>query len=387
MNNRRPLYIGLGLVLAAIILVGLFLMLFEKVETEITTDYSAEALRNPFLAAQRYLTAQDIPTESLRGEKSLQHLPATGDTLLVTYNHTFEQAKRREQLLDWIRDGGHLIMELQAHSAVNHDKPETPLLDQFGVYPEKSRDMLNVVDILRNVIDADQVEVQVYQENASLKIEFAPQYLLKVTQPDAALFSIKDKHGVHLVEYELGSGLLTLISDMDLWRNKHIGELDHAAFFSHILGFRHGKVWMVTGIEMPSLMDLIWQNAPQAVIAVLILLLLTLWYLYDRFGPVLVVERHQRRSLIEHLDAVAQFNWRYSRSEIPLKAMRTDLLRLLEKRCPRWHKMSHDQHVEWISTQTKLPETTIRVALFEPCDQASRFTRIAADLQTIRDQL
>jgi len=380
MISRRHLLIGVGITAAVAVVIGLFSYFFEKVEVEETSGYSREASHNPFLAAQRYLAAQDFTVESLRGFNKLPQMPAPEDTLIASYNHTFEQPERRARLLQWIREGGHLVLELKARATVNHAKLDTPLLDQFGVYPKRKT-------ILFEELNPQIIKVQVYQGNDTLQVQFDPQYSLTLTRPDASIYTIKDSDGVHLAEYKLGNGWVTLMSDMDVWRNRHIGDNDQATFLSHILGFQHGEVWIITRIVVPSLFEIMWQTMPQAVVAAVILLLLSLWALYDRFGPLTDVERQQRRSLLEHLDAVAHFNWRYNRGEIVLKAIRKDLLYLLEKRCPHWNRKSRDQQIEWINERTNIPEATIRAALFEPCDQASRFTRITADLQTIRNQL
>ena len=86
----------LVLILAAA-LTTWFLNNFERRPREIETGFSAEARRNGFLAAERFLRRLDIDAESVSGRELLRDLPAPNDVLLVNGLGPLNQ-QRREAL-------------------------------------------------------------------------------------------------------------------------------------------------------------------------------------------------------------------------------------------------------------------------------------------------
>ena len=376
MKNSRVIIVTVIALVVVGLLVGAFLFFFEPVEKEIKTGYSAEAKRNRFLAAQRFMKQLGIESEIIRGIDKLHNLPAGNDILIATYSHRFEQVKIKDELLEWVNQGGHLILELKPFNRTDDLEVETPFLDELGVKPKRSN------TLLRN-INRENIEITVYKNSEPLTVSFQPYHTLEVTKEDPVLL-YKDSNGTHLVEYYVGAGLVTILSELDLWRNQNIGDHDNAAALAHIVGENPGKVWVLFGVSMPTLFELMWKHGSEAVIALALLLLLWLWAMYNRFGPRVEFNEQQRRSLLEHLDAVGQFEWRYHRANTILGTVRQELHQLIETRYPRWQKKSQIEQCEWLAKRTSLPEQDINLALTANSDHQTSFTRYIKILQTIR---
>ncbi|MGD8571631.1 MAG: DUF4350 domain-containing protein [Gammaproteobacteria bacterium] len=358
------------------LLVAGFFFFFEPVEEEINTGYSAEARRDQFLAAQRFMAQLDIKSENIKGFDELYSLPAGNDVLLTHYSHRFEQAKTRGKLLAWVEQGGHLLLELNPFSRNSDLDVETPFLDQLQVWPRRS-------NVLFDNVAGETITVTVYQNSEPLTVAFHPYYTLDVNRKEPILL-FNDRNGIHLVEFKHGDGTVTILSDMDMWRNRSIGDNDHATMLAHILGVNPGKVWILRNTAMPSLIELMWQYGREAVLAAGLLLLLWLWSLYNRFGPMVIINRQQRRSLLEHLDAVGEFEWRYQRANHILTTVRQELHQIIETYYPQWQKKSSDEQIAWLSKRARIPEQDISQALTANPEHQTSFTRYIKILQTIR---
>lgn len=376
MTASRSVVITVLVLVAIGLPIAAFFFFFEPVEEEIDTGYSAQARQNQFLAAQRFIKELDIDSETIRGMDKVNHLPAPHNVLFATYSHRFEESATREHLLAWIRQGGHLVLELRPFQGSDDVKVDTPLLDTLEVWPDNS-------DAFFNKINTETIEVRVYKNSEPLTVAFQPFRTLKVTREDPVLL-FNDSNGIHLVEYNLGDGVITIMSGFDLWRNRNIGRYDHAAALAQILGDNPSKVWFLQSVSMPSIFKLMWQYGREAVVASGLLLLLMLWHLNNRFGPVVSINQQQRRSLLEHLDAVGQFDWRYQHAEGILKTVRADLHQMIETRYPRWQKKSAQEQNEWLAKRTRLSEQEISRALNASPDHQTTFTHYVRVLQIIR---
>ncbi|WP_455203323.1 DUF4350 domain-containing protein [Kaarinaea lacus] len=373
------------LILVAIVLVvgsvGLFLVYFEQVEEEITTDYSLKARHNPFLAAERFIEKLGNHVSSSRERDKLEQALLGDDisVIITGYSHTLEKPERRERLLNWIRRGGHLVLEVKVNSNLEDVVSQRPFLDEFGVTPVSK-------NLFLEDYEEQQTQVQIYQDGAVFQASFLPRYSLEVSGDKAHLLA-GDDNGTHLAEFEVGEGLVTLLSDMDVWRNAAIGELDHAALLAEVLGKSPGQIWILHYIHMPSLFEIIWRDAKWVVVPLLAFLLFFLWSLNNRFGPFAIFVKRQRRSLLEHIEAAGHFDWRFNQGVTLLAGVRGDLFQYIESRHPNWEGKGDTEKLNWIAEKTKIPEAQVNHALHGNCQNHTAFLHAISTLQTIRKLL
>ncbi|MFC1749967.1 DUF4350 domain-containing protein [Pseudomonadota bacterium] len=367
-----------------------FFATYEQVEETVHTPPGKEARLNPYLAAERFLKKNNVAVQSTGGSKLLDTLPPTSDTIVLA-NHRNAGVitpERAEALHNWIADGGHLITV--AHSLWDEDSESSAdsLLDEYGVRQYKhDYSEEDIEEILP-------LNTQFAGKGETLTLSFLPQYYLVDFDETTYTGLEAQQEGYHLVQIAIYNGILTVVSDDTLWRNKKIGKHDHALFFHNLIqasavtdAEEPPTVWIVHDLEFPSLVQLVWNKAPATVLITTLLLIFSLWAAYNRFGPPLRQENRIRRSLIEHLDASGQHHWRHDGGDYLLAMLREQLTHLIEKHHPHWQQLSVDQQMNWLSKRTDQSEAALSKALNNYPQNEHEFTEIVQTLQRLRKTL
>lgn len=343
---------------------------FEKVPVEVWTPHSGEARYNKLLAASRLLSSIGAPVRSFAG---LKELPPLDGTLFVPVSRAKIGPKRSQELLDWVKSGGHLIVVAGAQSK----QPKTDLLlDPLGVRrfenTTKAKPQAVVVDIAGS-------------ENF-LEVEFDPRYRLEHGGKEPVSV-IADEHGNHLIALAIGKGMLTVLSDFEFMQNQHIGQYDHAAFFWYLAHYqREGEVWLIYGDEMPSLLQWLAEHAFMVLLSAAALLAAFLWSAACRFGPLLPEPPAQRRRLLEHIEASGRFMWKHGQAADLLASMRESLTRSITFRHPGW--ASSGELDQRLAQASGLSADQVRSALqYSDISNQGAFTRAIRTLETIRKKL
>ena len=358
-----------------------FFALFEPIEEEIRTAYSTEAKLNPFLAAERMITRRGIKTKVVRELSEIDHLPFEPDTLLISYNYRLEQTARKDKLLNWIDQGGHLILELQSNIFGDEDNIETPLLDTFQVHPVRHSTIFEDLEQSEGI-----TSFKIYDDGETLDVQFPPFHALEV-QHDEPILLISNNTGTQVVEFYFGQGLVTILTNFHMWKNPIIGKHDHAALLAKLVDDEPGTVLFFPQIIAPNLLDLIWLHGEKVILSLILLLLLSLWALNNRFGPMISLKHQQRRSLLEHINAVGRFDWHHHRANNILNVSRQELHHLIEKRVPQWHQKTPQQQWAWIAEHTQHTAEEIASALSKESDNAANYIHYIKIIQSIRKSL
>lgn len=196
-----------------------------------------------------------------------------------------------------------------------------------------------------------------------------------------------DEKREHLLYFDVGAGSVTITSDNTIWANHRIDCHDHAYGLWQLVN-PDGRVWFLINQDAPSLAAILWRNASYGVAAGIIALVMWLWALSVRFGPVLVVEQSGRRSLAEHIYASAMLLWRKQQHPQLLKLLRKEILERLDEQHPNLNQASSDQRLEFLHQLTGIAQANIKQALFaDGLHHPQEFAAAIAHLQTIRKQL
>lgn len=311
--ERRLLWlVAIGIVLIVAALIGVVLSQLERRTIQIEVGASGDALRNPLLAAERFLARLAIPVTSESGRERLRRLPPAGDVLVV--RHLGALANDRRRALDrWIRDGGRLVVTAQearggptAEGTVADD-----LIADYGIrlrVPEADWLAASASpDLPAEVL----VEIPGEDPGRPLQVAFSGRVSLE-TLPELVLDgSISLDEQLLIVQLSLGDGFLTVLADDRFMTNAAIGQHDHALFTAQLLTpSPDGRVWLLYDREMPWLGALIWTAAPFAVVSGALCLMAWVWSLGALLGPLETVPSRARRNLMDHLDASGGFLWR-----------------------------------------------------------------------------
>jgi|GEM_PF-42230 len=245
-------------------------------------------------------------------------------------------------------------------------------------------------------------------------VAFPAAYILlpKAEEPSLDISRYAGESMFHLVERSMGAGKVTVISDSDIWTNPYVGgdtielieedstdpynlegqwdmtieDLDHA-YLLWLLVEDAKAVWMLQDMDYPTLAGILWKYFPQAVLALLALSVAWLWWLNNAFGPLRAEPGGSRRSLLEHLNMSARFEWNADRSLERVKSSRQQLQRELYRKHPRLARLSAHQRDEALASLTGLSHQQVGVALSGGWSNESGFIEITSYIQRIRQKL
>src|SRR5690606_39111861 len=226
----------------------------------------------------------------------------------------------------------------------------------------------------------DATAVQLDDDARPLTLAFDRNYSLQHAAFDGdddvktAPFYWADANGrVHFAQFEVGSGLLTVVSDLDIWQSAHIGEHDHALALAQLTDTASG-VSLIGDVEVPGLPTLLWQWARELIIALALVIAAWAWARARRFGPIRDPQPQVRRSLAEHIHASATWLWRRGHAQVLLDAARGDVLRRLHRQFPDLEQNDDDARLTLLQHEAGVGIEPLRRALLEPAPRdAQRF--------------
>ncbi len=367
----------LMLILTGSVLIGTaglaswFFANFERSTLEIPVGASAQARRNPFLAAERLLARLDIQAESRAGRDLLRRLPPPSDTLVVNGLSPLDP-ERQAALRTWIAEGGRLVVK--ATEIWEDEAPPNDLLGELGI----GLKALDPKDC--NCKTETLGEAVVTPGAPPLKIAFAAGHALALNDVDGQ--QVEAGGHPRLVRVPIGAGELVALSDTEFMTNGAIGERDHALFVAHLVSPpRGGKVWLVYDSALPWLGALLWAAAPGALIAAAVLIPVWLWSLGARLGPLEPPPDRRRRDLAEHLEASGAFLWRYGLASSLVEPTRKRVLAAWQRRQPELRGLPPKDQATLIARTLGEPADALTEALLTQADDRRGFADQARRLQ------
>lgn len=326
----------------------------EWIEEEIDLGYSAEARRNDFLAAERFLARHRIETETTTGMKLLDDLPPVEEALLLSAPREALSERRRDALVEWVERGGLLLVV--AHSTYDDvvEASRDPLLDALGVFllpPEREEEEAEggglasddeaettreedaepgsvelaeeavadapenvgeMLDLLLGTVGCregeawlDRVDVGVEGREAVVELRGANTLAVREERLAEASFSRKEQ----VLTLPVGAGRVVAVTSIDPFRNPRIACQDHAWLLWHVFEGRP-KVWMLHDPEVPSITDLALARFPLTSGGGIALVLAACLAYSLRFALPVRGSAAPRREHLEHVEASVTFHYR-----------------------------------------------------------------------------
>lgn len=420
---QRKLLYGL-LLLAGIGLTYVGLKLFERVEEPVYHGWSPAAMRNPFLAAERFLQSQGVEARRADRADTLDSLSVDA-TLLIQNVSLMSNEKFAGKLEAWLKAGGHAIVEAPSYEdeaeyffgvykyraedeTASDSKSRSESLDQLR--DELLRELRRELEIRRGSLTVDELLRRIESEvdpadlthlhfsddgGYQLLIHFPGDELLyhhalydEDDDPSSPLYYwTGNEHGPTFMQLAVGDGLLSVVSSIGIWRSEGIGRFDHAHLLRELIGFSDEVVFL-SSVEMPNLLEMLWANFREILLITLLCLLAWIIYRGRRFGPVLVTETEGRRSFHEHLQAVGRFMWQHKQSEQLLVAVRNDIWQLLQRRYQIRDNMPDAQKLAPLVQLAGLDYSQVQHLMYGPApDDELQFLTMVKSLQEIRKAL
>ncbi len=339
----------LALVACLLLLGSGLLRLLERVPYTESRPPSAEAQRNPFLAAQRMLQQLDVEVVELRAIGS--ELAGDAGTVLVwPYNRGVLPGRTIDAAEHFVAGGGHLIVE----AGWWH---EDALLERFGIARHDAEDFEDE-DFDDQDFDDEDFEGAGFEgehaadDEAWVDDADAPEYasddcacgpghhpndghhrsgtLLGAPEIGFYLHShdwlssrsepigeIADAGRARLLHLQHGRGRVTAIVGLEPFNNQQLGMHDHAELLARLvnLGAPAQRVLFMRATPA-GFFDWLREYAWRVLAIGALFLLLVLWSAYPRFGPVAPDPAPQRRRLLDHLLASGRMLWNHGQHDV-----------------------------------------------------------------------
>ncbi len=380
-NDRRLislLLIGLLLIFSAFS-TKWFFNNFEKKEVERTTGYSAKARLNKFLAAEYYLRNLGFEVESDNNRAHLLESHNSYQTILINDYGPKLSPTHFKKLKAWLENGGHLIFtandfqytydevgDEEENNQFDKEFRNNQLLEEYGVLPRYTNfnDYEDDCEDCDN--DEDNTPTFTLLDGSEINVDFSSSTNL-IDKNNNASFSLSTRYGNHLLQYDIGDGKLTVLTENNFLSNDYIGDGDHAYLLSLLSAASHSpdnKILLLYNSQSDSIFTLVWKYGKEACIAFLALLILYLWSMRNRLGPLLPHTSYANRNIIEHLRAIARFSWRQDHGMQLLSQSRIACEKALINRYPPLKQMSTQERLDHISDILDMEPEKVHSALY-----------------------
>jgi len=395
----------------------------DYTEVEIPLGYKGAARVNPFLAMERFL--QEMGMEA-KQHSELTELPDY-DTVLFLPSEAIATTQSAQRIRLWVENGGHLIYLHQGGDSISNDFAE----DIREKIEEAEEAMGKGMDEDDAEADSDDAEAKPKEDGEdkekkdraalaeeekekfpmlaelNVRLRKRPRFddtiqiqksRMEVEIPSGDGFklprwvetqnsSIKagQRNACAFASFDMGLGRVTLLSDARPWRNRYIGENDHAKLLWEIVNLDPDRMgaWLLRGTSV-SFFQLLRSYAWMPLIGIAVYILFWLWKGIPRFGPMFPAPDPAQRDFLGHLSMTGNYLWQKRCQESLIDPVRHRILR-------RWHRKhildADDAGPEVIATLAEasgLPEQRVRAALqTTKVKDANQLINILRDLQKL----
>jgi len=388
-NKSHSNYITFGVLV--LLITGLAAWLYSVLEYRMVKEdkgYQGEAVTNPYLAAEFFLRRMGQKAEEIKLFTDNKTQLSAYDTLLIPSVRLAFDSRRSDELLQWVDQGGHLIITAQV-DAESKISSRDHILEKLGLFIE--RQALNE-DSLQ--LEAP-VNIAIVDEDDFWQADFDDYLVISTTSEfnSEIIWSIDDEDRTHALQIKRGNGRLTLLSDMRLFRNSYIDAYDHAAFLfslanDQLLSGDAGVFYYSLFDDQMSLWQWLWENASTFMLSLLLLVIIILWMLIPRFGPLINVHQPVRRQFLDHLAASGNYHWRQGHYYRLLTEVRKQLSHRVKLKYPEWSNLSKQDQVSHFAEISQLESLAIEKALFDTrIEQVNDFINKIKILEKLRKSL
>ena len=365
----------------------------EFYDETVTSSWSGEATRNPYLAAQQFMTRSEVEVVDADSLVKLDTMERVS-TLFISEANQVQSPRQLKQVLGWLENGGHIIYTANsvAHDddlllkefdvEVNwrevddeEDTEEQPLSETFREYNHQIEQGKTREEATESLSDKEETLtlVEFSDDIGDLEIEFNDSKVLThpyitgtgydadKVQPTSWSYS---DSGIHLMQFDVGSGLLTIISDPRIWTSYHIEDHDHA-FLLWILSSSDGNFAVLRSVLQDSIWLLIGRYGFEMLIASALLIALWIWHMGYRFGRLQPRDQARTRALGEHFSSISHYLWHRKHGEHLISPLRQRVLRRASLTLGEFSIVDQARQYELIAERAGIPIDAVVRAMSE----------------------
>jgi hypothetical protein len=385
---------------------------FEETEQ---SGWSIDAMRNPYLAAQQFMTRSEIEVTDVDSLTRLDELSSIG-TLFFSDASQVQSPRQLEQVMDWLDVGGNVIYA--ANSTAHEDdlllsefevavdwsdyepgreSDDRPLSETMREYNRqleqgKSREQIarsladDDISLTRVTFAEDIGQIEVAFDNARVLLHpYIEDSEYEPAGRKPFSWSVSD-YGVHMMQFEVGSGLLTIISDPQIWTSYRIDSHDHA-YLLWLLSAREGNFAILRSVVRDSIWALMRRNAGELLIAAGLLILAWIWRTGYRFGRMLPRNRSRRRALGEHFSSVSHYLWHRRFGDYLVGPLRQRVLRRASLLLAEFPRADQQRQYQLLAARCELDPVAIARAFDEHDFNEASFVQTVRLLKRIEQSL
>lgn len=411
---------SIALLLAGgLLLYGLYSSI-EFYDETVEGNWSLQALVNPYLAAEKFIESSGI---EVTGAVSLAKLDSLDGitTLFISDSSIISNQRQLDQVLDWLDGGGNIILSANSvgdgedllmqqfdlgvtwlsftdddDDGEDDNKSHQSIGDSLREYNRKIEEGMSKEDIAGSL----QPEVAITRvgfgdDIGDLEVAFLTSLGLQhpyIDDGDYDESAIKpsswsgSERGIHLIQFDYGAGLLTVVSDASIWTSQRIDEYDHA-YLMWILMDKSGDFAVLRQIFKDSLWSLSKKYGSELLIASLLTLLIWLWYLGHRFGRITPQDSSMSRAMGEHFLSVTAYLWKRKRADYLLASLRQRVLRKGTVRIGEFARADEARQIELLAKRSNCHTDSVQRALHQSEFTESTFVTTVKLLKHIEQSL
>jgi hypothetical protein len=346
---------------------------------------------NPYLAAELFLADQGRTVTRRKTAVGFLDQPPDARVLLFLGDRSDMTPGQSARLLEWVARGGHLLFVAERLWDEGAEKSGDLLLDALSLQQYETGDGNEPREAAQQIANTEKhpALTRLYLENEDAPAYFAFDTNYHLYDAGKRAHAWANSSGAtHMLQLRHGKGLVTALTDGWIWQNDNIGRYDHAWLLWYLTQDR--AVTLVYRTEHNGLVQLLLRYFPEALTALLLMLMFAAWHLGQRQGPTLEPADRGRRQLQEHLQGSAEFLYRHAGPRQLLSILQRDIQRQARRRHPGFEALKHAEQCEVLAKLSRMPAESIEQALRPPAARsasAAEFTTQVAHLQSLRNAL
>ena len=370
MNFDRSTILAVSVVaVVTTVLVGGFFFTHKRVEKEVQVPASGEARKNPYLALERLLVAEGLTARTVKNvEVPSDELPADGwgEIIILADSSREISPEQANRWAHWVNSGGHLI--LPAPVGID-DAKAAPLLSRFEFHyeaPPKEEEEEGKADDSKLPENGEaSSEEAIAQESGAEQPApdeavpadqdgprtVEPVYQVEIPAIDKPPPLRWNSPGMDWEAEDIGgrvvarsramnTGRVTLVREAGIFENGELGNGEHASLIWDIIALSARPenttleaVIVPYGARQSWMAYVLGYTWPMFVV-LLVILALSIQNGSNRFGPLLPQPPRERRSRLEHIEAMGRFLWQHGSTAHLLEATQEALVDAVAHRRP-----------------------------------------------------
>ena len=371
------------LVISAIVIAGYsywFYSNFDKVIEEKDLGPIKEVKANPFFAAEKFLAEVGKSASTHKNFSILDQQLESTDTVIIESSRVGLSESKRNSINDWIEAGGHLIV---LATEIYDDEKGTSrdiLLDELGIrlYENYNYSWDNE--------DGDNLATFVFEDtDVETSVDFSLDFYLQDNSGDAT-FVGGNEYSDLFAQYQQGDGMISVVTDMNIWKNWYIDDRDHAMFLYQLVGGGENVIFLYNTIQ-PSLLSLMFERIPMIVISFLAIIGVFLFSYSWRKGPPKSDLIISQREIMQHIEAAGEFSFRNDNGRRLLKALTQTLEVRLRKSIHNYSKLEPKDQITKLYHLTGINRNELEILWHDSDLNQDNFVKKLILIQRIRKLL